>query len=713
MSLHKLALLIPPGWAGRNESLRATVLIVWLGALLLVVLTWLLVYTLVSEGRQKELANVQRDLANLARVSEEHASRTLRGADQVVNFVKQRYQELGPRLDLRDLSQRGVIDTGIFAQVGIIDRDGIYLLGTRVVPTPIDLSDREHFRVHIPQDTQELFVSKPVLGRATQRWSIQLTRRINQPDGAFNGVVVVSVDATYFTDFYGDLHLGPNGMAALYGLDGVARARRVGETNDFGALATGSPMFRFLDEGKQDGGYMNVSVVDGVERIYHYRKVRGYPLAVLVGRDLKEALSQHMQARNALMIQAGVVSLLICTLALASSRFLWRLRRELERRRSAQLQASERTEQLNAILELSPDGFVAFDAEGQLSYASAAFVGLMGAGDVKFEGLNEREFYAWLILRCRRDPGSDALLSMGSMAPIEGGRGALVVTLVKPAGRVISISVNQENKRPTPKVLCFRDITRETEVAQMKSEFLATAAHELRTPMASVYGFAVVLLNQPDLDKTARSEFIDIIYKQSQNIAQILDELLDLARIEARQGKDFNFERLDARALVRDILRSFKPPPGRAEPELAVPDGDVWTIEADRGKLRQALLNVLSNAYKYSPKGGTVSVKLTRTRLPTGADQVSIAVIDEGIGMTPSQVSHVCERFFRADPSGKLPGSGLGMSIVREIINLHHGSIDIQSALGMGTSVSLFVPVPVAENEANSHLVGDEQPHQG
>ena len=642
----------------RVEALGVTVFAIWLAAVFLLFLTWLHVFVQVSEGRQNELTAVQRDLANLARVSEEHATRTFRSADQVVSFVKDRYPDLGSRLDLIDLTKRGVIDASIFNQVGIIERDGMYSLANRPVPVPIDLSDREHFRVHIAQDTRELFVSKPVLGRATQRWSIQLTRRLNQANGAFNGVVVVSIDAGYFTGFFGDLKLGPNGMAALYGLDGVARARRVGDVDDFGAVATGSPMFRQIGEGRQDGSYVNDSVVDGVKRIYHYRKVQGYPLVVVVGRDMEEALGQHRRDRNALALQAGVVSLLIISLALAMSQFLWRLRAELRMRRAAQAQA-------------------------------------------------------WLILRCRRDPASDALLSLNSMAPTEGGGGALVVTLVKPAGRVLSISVNQKAGGPTSKVLCFRDITRETEVAQMKSEFLATAAHELRTPMASVYGFAEVLLNQPDLDKTARNEFIDIIYKQSQNIAQILDELLDLARIEARRGKDFKFERLDARALVRDILRSFKPPPGRAEPELAVPEGDVWTIEADRSKLRQALLNVLSNAYKYSPKGGTVVVKLTRTMLPTGVDQVCIAVIDEGIGMTPSQVSHVCERFFRADPSGKLPGSGLGMSIVKEIINLHHGSIDIQSALGMGTSVSLFVPVPVAENEANSRLVGDEQSLHG
>lgn len=694
--------------AGRTDSLGSTVLAAWLAAVVLLSLTWLHVLVLVSEGRDNKLTVVKRDLANLARVSEEHAARTFRNADQVVSFVKNRYQDLGKGLDLIGMTDRGIIDVSTFNQVGIIYRDGMYELANRQVPEPIDLSDREHFRVHLPKDTGELFVSKPVLGRATQRWSVQLTRRLNQPDGSFNGVVVVSVDATYFTRFFGDLSLGPNGMAALYGLDGVARARRVGETDDFGADASGSPMFRLLGDGHQDGSYVNVSVVDGVERIYHYRKVRGYPLAVLIGRDMEEVMSQHRKDRNALMVQAGMVSVLIVALALAISRFLWRFRTELARRQAAQAQVSERTEQLNAIFELSPDGFVSFDRLGHLRYVSPAFVKLMAARDVEFAGMSEREFYAWLIGRCRRDPASDALLSFESITASKGGGGALTVTLTKPVGRVLSISVNQDKNGLSSKVLCFRDITRETEVAQMKSEFLATAAHELRTPMASVYGFAEVLMNQPGLDARARDEFIGIIHKQSQNIAQILDELLDLARIEARRGKDFKFESLDAKELVCDILKGYKCPPGRVQPILEMAGADQLTIEGDSSKLRQALLNVLSNAYKYSPAGGDVRVQLGCTTQDQGVAQVCVKVTDSGIGMTPTQVSHVCERFYRADPSGKLPGSGLGMSIVLEILNLHHGDVKLESVMGIGTSVSLCLPAfsPRSDADQSSESMG-------
>lgn len=693
------------------ESLRTTVLAVWLAALVLIMLTWLHVYVLVTEGKENELVAVKRDLANLARVSEEHANRTFRSADQVVNFVKDRYHDLGSRIDIMDMGTRGVIDVSIFNQVGIINRDGFYAHANRPIPTPLDLSDREHFRVHMGKDTGELFVSKPVMGRATHRWSVQLTRRINKPGGVFDGVVVLSVDAGYFTRFFGDLNLGRKGMAALYGLDGIARARKVGEVDDFGADASGAPMFRLMAEGHTNGSYVNTSVIDGVERIYHYRKLPDYPLAVVIGRDMGEAMSQYTRDRNAFLLQASIVSVLILSLAFAISRFLLRTSKELHRRQEAQLLVMDRTEQLNAIFELSPDGFVTFDRLQRVKYVSPAFGVMTAMGDINLSGLDEREFYAWLMSRCQPGPTGDAAVAFeGAVLPV-GSDGTRTFTLAQPAGRVLHMTVSLSKDGPTPKVLCFRDITRETEVAQMKSEFLATAAHELRTPMASVYGFAEVLLNQHELDDATRQEFISIIYNQSQNIAQILDELLDLARIEAQRGKDFKFDRVDCLELVHDTLRNFKCPHGCEAPELLDAGGLSWVIKADRSKLRQALLNVLSNAYKYSPEGGRVTLRLGTRQTLGDSTQVCVTVTDHGIGMTPVQVRRVCERFYRADPSGKLPGSGLGMSIVHEILVMHQGEVDIQSSPGQGTSVSLCLPMAESAGQTSQEgtTEGSEQ----
>jgi signal transduction histidine kinase len=164
-------------------------------------------------------------------------------------------------------------------------------------------------------------------------------------------------------------------------------------------------------------------------------------------------------------------------------------------------------------------------------------------------------------------------------------------------------------------------------------------------------------------DETETREFLTTIFRQSELMISIINELLDLARIEARRGKDFNITRVDLCELLREVFAGFKSPDGRPSPKEPAAYSPLW-VRADRKKLTQAIANVLSNAYKYSPAGGKVDVELV---IPEGnaSDLLGLRIRDHGIGMSPEQLARVFERFYRADTSGKIPGTGLGMSIVK------------------------------------------------
>ena len=669
-----------------NRSL----ILLWLAATVLMGLAWWHVFALVSDSRSKELAAADRDLANLTRVSQEHTNRTFRSADQVIRFIQSRYLEIGDKLNLTDLTEKGVIDAEIFPQVGVIDARGIYALANRPITGKLDLSDREHFKVHLTANTGELFVSKPVLGRSTGKWSIQLTRRITRPNGEFAGVVVVSIDPNYFTRFYGELNLGTQGVAALYGMDGIARARKVGDKEEFGTSASNSQMFRLIAQGRLEGSYTSTSVVDGIERLYHYRKIPGYQLAVVDGLDTAYLLVNHNRSAQALYLQASMVSLLILALALALMRYLQQIRREMSIRQLAQRQIEDRNEQLNAIFDLSPDGFVSFDTQKRVKYISPAFLQMTNQGEQHLEGLDEQEFSTWLAHRCVT--GSPFIGIAALRTKVTSGKpdAREVIELNQQGKRVLQVGLRCSQSSSVSQILYLRDVTHETEVDHMKSEFLSTAAHELRTPMASIFGFSELLINE-EFDAETQHEFLNTIYNQSKLMANILNELLDLARIEARRDKDFRYTRVDLQALVADLIKSFQLPGGRSAPELTMPAQALYLM-ADAGKLRQALLNVLSNAYKYSPSGGSVQI-IARAEQETGqTPRICIEIVDHGMGMTPPQLARVCERFYRADTSGKILGTGLGMSIVKEIIELHHGTLQMDSTHGQGTRVVMCLP---------------------
>ena len=142
---------------------------------------------------------------------------------------------------------------------------------------------------------------------------------------------------------------------------------------------------------------------------------------------------------------------------------------------------------------------------------------------------------------------------------------------------------------------------------------------------------------------------------------------------------------------MQQVASSLRLPPGRAMPTIETNTSAPF-LRVDPGKTQQAIANVLSNAYKYSPDGGVVKVRIEARQGAGDKPMIGICISDPGIGMQPEQTNRIFERFYRADKSGKIPGTGLGMSIVKELIELQHGSVSVQSVPGKGTSVCLLLP---------------------
>lgn len=663
---------------------------IWGVAGILILLSWWHVLSLVNDSRVRELVTAEQDLANLTRLSQEHASRTFRSADQVIRFIQSRYLEIGGKLDLKALTAKGVIDTDLFHQVGIIDAQGIYILSNLPISTNLDLSDRDHFKVHVAADTGELFVSKPLLGRASGKWSIQLTRRITRANGDFGGVVVVSIDPGYFTHFYSDLNLGPQGLATLYGLDGVARARRIGPKEEFGVSAPSALLFGRIERGELSGAYTTRSVVDGIERLYYFRKVPQYPLVVSAGLETGELLIKSQRAEETLLWQAALVSLLMFSLALALTRYFQQSRKSLLARQQVQRLEHDRADQLHAIFSMSPAGFVSFDRHGCVKYANSAFTKMTAMEDVRLDGLGEQDFSACLAQRCELNASFAGIAKLRQA--VTGGQpeATELIEIAHRGKRILQLGLSCSQSGAVSQILYCRDVTHEIVVDQMKTQFLSTTAHELRSRMASILRVSETLLAQA-FDVVEQKEFLDIIYRQSRWIASMLDELIDLAQIEERKGKDFRYARVCLQVLTSDLVKAFKTPPGRASPEMVMPIQPLFVL-ADAGKLQRVFLNLLSNAYQYS-SAGAVRLQMEMKQLAGQTPRVHIQITDYGIGMAPEQLARIFERFYRADATGKTQGMGLGMSVVKEIMVLHRGDISLVSTPGAGTCVGLTFPL--------------------
>ncbi|MCK6373528.1 MAG: ATP-binding protein [Zoogloea sp.] len=303
-----------------------------------VLLVWGAVLYKTKTEEEMVIKAVYTENLNLARAFEEHTIRTIKSVDQAVLFLKFQYERYGDKVNIAEYVREGMIISNIFNQLGVIDENGIYILSNLPNHKQMDLSDREHFRVHKEKDTNQLYISKPILGRASGKWSIQMTRRINKPDGSFGGVVVISVDPFYFSDFYRGVDLGQGGVVSLVGFDGITRARRAGENMTVGQNVTQSALFHAIRQ-KPIGSLHTTSVSDGVNRFYSYRTLSEYPLIVAVGVTEETALSEFRGRRHGYQVYAFATTLIVLLFGCIAMRLLDRQYRITAQLRESQIKA--------------------------------------------------------------------------------------------------------------------------------------------------------------------------------------------------------------------------------------------------------------------------------------------------------------------------------------------------------------------------------------
>ncbi|RAI81793.1 PAS domain-containing sensor histidine kinase [Macrococcoides caseolyticum subsp. hominis] len=241
--------------------------------------------------------------------------------------------------------------------------------------------------------------------------------------------------------------------------------------------------------------------------------------------------------------------------------------------------------------------------------------------------------------------------------------------------------LSKKRKRIEGIVIVLHDITQLKTLEQMRKDFVANVSHELKTPITSIKGFTETLLDGAKEDKNTLEMFLDIILKESNRIQVLVSELLELSKIE--QANHFNMVKVNLPQKVFNSVEVVYPLAEKKNIKFNLELEKNLFVLAEPSKLKQVMINLLSNAINYSPEDAEITVKVYLK-----SDECIVEIIDQGIGIAPEEITRIFERFYRVDKarSRDSGGTGLGLAIVKHIIEVFNGEIDVESELGKGST---------------------------
>lgn len=261
------------------------------------------------------------------------------------------------------------------------------------------------------------------------------------------------------------------------------------------------------------------------------------------------------------------------------------------------------------------------------------------------------------------------------------------------AQEAVDLSIFELGSLTRERIVVLRDVTQEEADQTTRSQFLATAAHELRTPMGSICGFAELLLMRAYPPEQARP-LVETILRNAMRLSALINDLLDLSQMDALGGQAFANDAVDLAEVMQKSVQIAQPGSGERSIVVTPPPHGVRVL-GQAQKLEQVFINLLSNAIKYSPEGGDVQF---RAEIDTAAQEMHVHVSDQGIGLSPEHQARLFTRFFRAHPTGPIPGTGLGLTIVKELVQRMGGRIAVSSRLGHGSTFTISLQLSGASS---------------
>jgi len=579
----------------------------------------------------------------------------------------------------------------------LINERGEYVFDATGQPSAARVADRTYFRVHQEGKTTGLFGEGPLFSRVANVWTYTFSRGITDQDGRFIGIVQSSIPSQWLSSAFSGVALGGSDAVALVNADLTLIARAPALDSLVGKPIGGETLRQAIARNPEQGSYLGPGGVDGVERIFSYRKVAGLPLYVISGISKAHVLNGWQ--RTAIIYSVALALLLGTGIAVVINVY-------------RKVRDTEQIEELRykELLKTSTDGIHIIDTAGHLLEASDAFYHTLGYdphsppalnvrdwdsryGDADLKDMIHRsvETESSFQTRHRRRDGTTLDVEIRAHGITLRGEKLLYCSARDITDRVKAQTDLEHYKDHLEELILQRtsELSQAKQAAEAaskaKSTFLANMSHEIRTPMNAIIGLTYVIRRQAtDPDLIAR---LDKINQSAQHLLEIITDILDLSKIEA--------DKLTLEAIAMDVrligphIQSMLAETARGKGIALQVSCDVLpdTLIGDPTRLTQALLNLANNAVKFTA-AGTIEIRTIKQEESTDDVLLRFEVQDTGSGVPPDVRDKLFMPFQQGDDSINrlFGGTGLGLVITRSLAELMGGSAGLDSTPGVGST---------------------------